>query len=40
MERMKVACGRRHFEAIGVDYDLATTVEDLRRSVRGQEVET
>ena len=27
-ETDKIACGYRHFEAIGVDYDLATSVED------------
>jgi type III restriction enzyme len=32
-ERMKIDCGRRHFEAIGVDYGVTTSVEDLRRQV-------
>jgi type III restriction enzyme len=32
-ERMKIDCGRRHFEAIGVDYGVATSVEELRRQV-------
>lgn len=27
-ETDKILCGQRHFEAIGVDYDLATSVED------------
>ena len=33
MEQMKIACGRRHFEAIGVDYELATSADDLRRQL-------
>ena len=31
MEEMKIDCARRHFEAIEVDYDVVTGVEDLRR---------
>jgi type III restriction enzyme len=34
MEKMKIDCAERHFEAIGVDYQLATKAEDLRRQVR------
>ena len=29
-ETDKILCGHRHFEAIGVDYDLATSVEDAK----------
>jgi len=32
-ESMKIACGRRHFEAIGVDYGVVTTARELRRQV-------
>jgi len=34
MEKMKIDCAERHFEAIGVPYDVATNAEDLRRQVR------
>jgi type III restriction enzyme len=34
-EKMKIDCGRRHFEAIGVDYGVATSAEELRRQVSG-----
>lgn len=27
-ETDKIECGRRHFESIGVDYDVATSIED------------
>jgi type III restriction enzyme len=29
-ETDKIVCGQRHFEAIGVDYDIATSVEDAK----------
>ncbi|MES9902362.1 MAG: type III restriction endonuclease subunit R, partial [Sedimenticola sp.] len=27
-ERDKIACGKKHFEAIGVDYEVVTTLEE------------
>ncbi len=33
METMKIDCARRHFEAIEVRYDVATSAEDLRQQV-------
>ena len=33
IESMKIACARRHFEAIEVDYDVVTSAEQMRRQV-------
>ena len=33
-EQMKIACARRHFEVIEVDYDVATSAEEFRQNVR------
>jgi type III restriction enzyme len=30
LEQDKIECGKKHFEAIGVDYDTATCIEDAR----------
>lgn len=35
-ERLKVACGEKHFvKALGVDYGVATDVDDLKEYVLG-----
>ena len=33
MENMRIACARRHFETIAVDYEVATSAEDFRRKI-------
>jgi len=33
MENLKIACARRHFETIEVDYDVATSAEEFRQKV-------
>lgn len=30
VESDKVRCGERHFEALGVSYDVVTTADDIR----------
>jgi type III restriction enzyme len=32
-EREKIACGRKHFKAIGVDYDVVTGMKDVLRGL-------
>ena len=34
-EGMKIACARRHFEAIGVYYDVVTSAGEMRRGALG-----
>ncbi len=34
-EQKKIACGRKHFDAIGVDYEVATTLKDVLSGVAG-----
>jgi len=29
-EATKIRCGERHFEALGVDFDVVTSIDDLR----------
>lgn len=33
MENLKIAYARRHFEALEVDYDVATSAEEFRQKV-------
>jgi type III restriction enzyme len=33
VENLRIACARRHFETIDVDYDIATRAEDFRHKV-------
>jgi len=33
LENMRIACARRHFETIEVDYDVATSAEEFRQKV-------
>jgi len=33
MENLKIACARRHFETLEVDYDVATSAEEFRQKV-------
>lgn len=32
-EQAKIACGRKHFAAIGVNYDVATTFDEVKRAL-------
>jgi type III restriction enzyme len=34
-EETKIKCARRHFDAIGVDYEVTASVEDMMASLRG-----
>ncbi len=35
VEAQKIACGRKHFEAIGVGYDVTTSLSETLRKLRG-----